>query len=374
MTSKSEKSFPKQRNGQQCVLILLFSFSLVFLLLAKILPRGSVEKQRAEMLKASQIMSDAEAVLRACLSEKGLTVVEEHDINGTGIIGLEWSPMTTSIGNLEAKRTTTNPNMAALVVYLLREAGVRRGDPVAVGGSGSFPALIIAVMSAAKAMDIEPLIISSLGASQWGANRPEFHFFDMLECLRTVGIFDVRPVAASLGGERDIGEGMSPEARAQLIKDIVDSGIPFVLEEELAANVQKKMQIYEARAGEKGISCFINIGGNWSNMGTDSEILNLKPGLAKIKNIPPPQERGLVFEMASREIPVLHLLYIKGLIERYGLPWDPSPLPKAGLGSVYDKPIEDQPLFVFLGGLYLLGIALIAFLYVCLKRKDRMNF
>jgi len=372
MTLKQKKPYPKERNGHQYVLILLFSFSLVFLVLAKILPRGSVEKQRAEMLEASQIMSDAEAVIRTCLSEKGLAVVEEHDINGTGIIGLEWSLMTTSIGNLEAKRTTTNPNMAALVVYLLREAGVKKGDSVAVGGSGSFPALILAVMSAAKAMEIEPLIISSLGASQWGANRPEFHFLNMLECLWTAGIFNVRPVAASLGGERDVGEGMAQEVRTQLVNDIKNSGIPFVREAELLANVRKKMQIFEAKAGERGIKCFINIGGNWSNMGTDSEILNLKPGLAKIKKIPPAEERGLVFEMAARDIPVLHLLYIKGLVERYGLPWDPSPLPKAGLGSIYDKPVEDQPLFVVLGGLYLLVVVFLLFMFR-IKKEDHLR-
>jgi poly-gamma-glutamate system protein len=368
MTLKPKKPYRQEKNGYQYVLILLFSLSLVFLVLAKTLPRGSVEKQRAEMLEAAQIMSDAEAVLRACLSEKGLTVVEEHDINGTGLIGLEWSLMTTSIGNLESKRTTTNPNMAALVVYLFREAGVKKGDSVAIGGSGSFPALILAVMSAAKALELDPLIISSLGASQWGANRPEFHFLDMLECLRTAGIFDVSPVAASLGGERDVGEGMSQEMRAQLVNDIKNSGIPFVREAELVANVRKKMQIYEAKAGEKGIRCFVNIGGNWSNMGTDSEILNLKPGLAKIRKIPPAEERGLVFEMAARDIPVLHLLYIKGLVDRYGLPWDPSPLPRAGLGSIYDKPVEDQPLFVILGGFYLLVVIFFLFLFKKTKK------
>ncbi|UCE06272.1 MAG: hypothetical protein JSW07_22290, partial [bacterium] len=43
--------------------------------------------------------------------------------------------------------------------------------------------------------------------------------------------------------------------------------------------------------------------------------------------IPPKVERGVLFEMAARNIPTIHLLYIKGLTLKYGLPWDPIPLP-----------------------------------------------
>lgn len=362
-------SYPKERGGPRWIFIALFSVSLIFFALAKVLPRGSVEKRREEMRLAARIMANAGEALRNCLAAEGLGEVADYDINRTGLIGVEWSGMTTSVGSLEAKRTTTNPNTAALVAYLLGKAGVRKGDAVAVGGSGSFPALIVAVMSAAKALEAEPLIICSLGASQWGANRPEFHFLAMLECLWAAGIFDVRPVAVSLGGERDAGEGMAPEMRNRLIEEIEVSGIPFIRQPELSANVREKMKVYEERAGGKGIKCFINIGGSWSNMGVDSEILKVKPGLAGIRNIPPAGRRGMVFEMAARGVPVLHLLYIKGLAESYGLPWDPSPLPQAGSGSIYEKPVEDQPLFNILGGSYLVIVLLLILLYARLKRR-----
>jgi len=370
MDIKANDSLQRNKGVRPSLLTLLFFYSLIFFALAKIVPRKSTEKQRAEMYEAAQIMNEAQEILRSCLSERGLTVALEKDINGTGLIGIEWSEMTTTIGNLESKRTTTNPNMAALVVYLLREAGVREGDSVAVGGSGSFPALILAVMSAAKVMEIKPLIVCSLGASQWGANRPDFHFLDMFECLRRDGLFDVRPLAVSLGGEKDIAEEMPSDMVIQLVKDIEDSGIPFIREPELEANVRNKMQIYEAGAGERGIRCFINIGGNWSNLGTDSEILNLKPGLTRIRKIPPREKRGIVFEMAARGIPVLHLLFIKGLVDGNGLPWDPSPLPRPGSGSIYDKPMEDQPLFIVLAGIYLSVMVLLAWWYTRAKRRE----
>jgi len=320
------------------------------------------------MIRASEIMREAMSTLSMCLEEKNQEIDEIFDVNGTGLIGFENSPITTTLGNLEAKRTTTNPNMGALIVHLLHEAGVKEGDAVAVGASGSFPALIVAVMSAAKAMSINPIIICSLGASQWGANKPDFHFLKMLDCLSSTGVFNFLPAAVSIGGERDVGEGMPIEGRELLIKDIEDSGIVFIREENLPANVRTKMQIFEEHAANNGIKAFINIGGSWSNIGTSSEILNLKPGLVKITRIPPVESRGLVYEMANRQIPVVHLLYIQGLIESYGLPWDPEPLPEVGKGQVYRKIVQDHPLFLWLAAAYLCVMVFLLFWFKITKK------
>lgn len=352
----------------QRFIIVLFFVSLLFFFFTKILPIGDKNPQILNMIKASEIMKEAISTLSMCLAEKNQVINQEFDINGTGFIGFEYSPITTTLGSLEAKRTTTNPNMGALVVHLLHKAGVREGDAVAVGASGSFPAMIVAVMSAARAMGVNPIIICSLGASQWGANRPDFHILKMLNCLSSAGVFNFRPAAVSLGGEKDVGEAMSNEAKEMLIKDIEHSGILFILEEDLPVNVQKKMQIFDEYAGEDGIRAFINIGGNWSNIGTSSEILNLKPGLVKINKIPPVESRGLVFEMANRKIPVIHLLYIQGLIEAYGLPWDPVPLPEVGKGLVYRKAVEDHPFFLLLAGVYLCVMVFLLFWFKITKR------
>ena len=59
------------------------------------------------------------------------------------------APFVTNTGSLEAKRTTLNPNWAAVVVQLLFDAGVERGGTIAIGVSGSFPALNLAAFSAA---------------------------------------------------------------------------------------------------------------------------------------------------------------------------------------------------------------------------------
>lgn len=350
-----KRNIPKDgsEKDQKSILILFF-LSLLFFMLAKFVPSFASAPVIEEMKKASRIMADAESELKECQKEKGIVIDKNRDPNQTGLIGLESSSITTSIGNLEAKRTTTNPNFAGLLVLLLREAGVKKGDTVAVAASSSFPALIVAALSAARAMDLRPLLISSLGASQWGANNPDFHWLHIQECLFKAKLLNAELVALSLGGERDVGQDMSAEGRALLSREIEKSGILFLHQPDLRKNVEARMQLYQEKAGEKRIRAFINIGGSWSSMGEDSEILKLRPGLAKIKHFPALERRGIIYEMAQRKIPVIHLLYVRGLAGGYELPWDPVPLPSPGKGKIYDIVREKQPLFIFLAALYFL--------------------
>ena len=101
MIFKPKISYPRKRAGKPWIYLVLFLISLLFLALAKFLPKESVAEQKEEMLHAAEIMNDALDVLKRCLKERGLEIVEDHDINQTGLIGLEYSSMTTlSIGIL----------------------------------------------------------------------------------------------------------------------------------------------------------------------------------------------------------------------------------------------------------------------------------
>ncbi len=338
------------------IYIWLFLLSLVFYVLARTAPMKDVNVLKKDMVAASRLMAQASEAVSDCRRQNGSGLDHKSDLNLTGLIGREYSEITTSLGQLEAKRTTTNPNFAGLVVMLLKKAGVKRGDTIAVGASGSFPALIIAVLSAAEAMELNPLVICSLGASQWGANDPHFHWLKIQDCLDAKGMFEVKPVALSLGGDRDTGDNMLPAGRSILKEAVKQSGLLFIEEPDLKTNVEKKMRIYDTDAAEAEIRAFINIGGNVSNMGTDEEILKVKPGLTDIHNFPPPEKRGLLFAMAYRGIPVIHLLFIRGLAEEYGLPWDPVPLPQPGEGELYQHIRENSKWFLLLGIVYLLSI------------------
>ncbi|HMA53041.1 MAG TPA: poly-gamma-glutamate system protein [Acidobacteriota bacterium] len=308
--------------------------SVAYLFLARSLPPPSV---RAEMIEASRLMARSTAAIKDCRISRGLPIDRSVDPNATGLIGEERSSITTSAGRLEAKRTTANPAFAGLVVSLLHQAGARRGDVVAVGASSSFPALIVATLSAARAMGVEPLVISSLGASEWGGNIPGFSWLDMEDCLKAKGPIDVRPIARAIGGDEDIGRDMSPEGRALLAARIMAGAAPFLEEPDLERNVARRVALYKDRAGARPIRAFVNIGGSWANLGTDADVLKIEPGLARAILVPPPARRGVIQAMAAAKIPVVHLLNVRGLCERYGLPWDPRPLPAPGEGPFYRR-------------------------------------
>ena len=334
------------------------ALSLAYLLLVRFLP-FSEPTVRAEMTLASRLMAGAIAAIRECRESRGIPLDPATDPNRTGLIGLETSPITTSAGRLEAKRTTTNPNFAGLVVSLLHEAGVRRGDAVAVGASSSFPALIVATLSAAEVMGLEPLVISSLGASEFGANIPGFNWADMEDCLRAAGVLDISPLARAVGGDEDVGRDMSPEGRTLLESRIRAGGVLFLEESDLERNVASRMELYRKSSGSKPIKAFVNIGGSWANIGTNAEVLKLRPGLASGVFVPPPAERGVLQAMAAADVPIIHLLNVKGLCERYGLPWDPRPLPGPGEGKIFREAAAKSWPGAVLGVAYILAMIVV---------------
>lgn len=272
-------------------------------------------------------MEQAIQAVRERRKQAGARLDPAIDPNRTGLIGPEYTPLTTTLGELEAKRSTTNPNVAGYIVYLLCKAGVKRGDSVAIGSSGSFPALMVASLAAAGAMDVHPVTILSLGASSYGATDPDFNLLDIYDVLASKGISSAEPAAASLGGEKDVGLDFDSTVRDRLISRIQAAGVPLLHEPDLAKNVSERLKIYEHGA-PRGIAAFINSGGGYANLGTSSLVLRVRPGLNTDLSLPPPAERGVLFEMAARKVPVIHLLFIKGLVTEAGLPWDPIPLPK----------------------------------------------
>lgn len=315
---------------------LLGAIGILLFALFKLVPPEPPPDKPA-MLRAAEIMASAERAVRECRDEKGMAPDPASDINLTGLIGIETSPVTTTLGNLEAKRTTTNPNFAGLVARLLLDAGVRRGDTLAVGASSSFPALIVAVLAAAQALEVEPLLVCSLGASQWGANDPGFDALDVLDCLKRGAGPRGRILALAAGGDEDRGAELSAQGQKLLEDRIRHSGLAIVDEPDLERNVGRRVRLYREAAAGRRIGAFVNIGGSWANIGTDASVLRVAPGLARVAEIPPPGSRGVLQDMAARGVPVIHLLNIKGLATAHGLPWDPSPMPRPGEGDLYTR-------------------------------------
>ena len=107
----------------------------------------------------------------------------ETDPEKTGLIGVEFSPLTTSQGHLPDKQAAARPAMADVVAEYLRRAGVEEGDWVAVNASASFPGFILASLCAVESMKANAQIAFSYGASMYGGTDPEFTFPVMLDLL-----------------------------------------------------------------------------------------------------------------------------------------------------------------------------------------------
>lgn len=302
---------------------------------------------------ASRSMDRALAVIAAHCRRTGIALNSDDDPNGTYLIGPERSPIVTTLGHLDAKRTTTNPRMAGLVVKLLLEAGVHKGDRVAIGSSGSFPALMLASVCAVQALGAEPVTILSIGSSSYGAARPEFTLVDIYNLLLDKGIFTRAPAACALGGTQDVGREFPDSLRNRFIARLRRGPALFLYEPNLEKNVAERMVVYKSDS----VAAFINCGGSWANMGTSSRILYLKPGLNRDADLPDVTQRGVIFEMLSRHIPVIHLLFIRGLVQTCGLAWDPVPLPDVSRAGVRRVPEGKRTLFIVLFGLYSGGLA-----------------
>lgn len=193
------------------------TWGLIFLIIVAIIVMVAAEnmKQRdpvvednyATMVNAAKIMREGMNVLQP-LRAKIAPINPEFDPQRSGLVGLENSIVTTNHGGRESKQTTVNPNWAAVAVKLLAEAGVKKGDLVAVTVSGSFPALNLAVYSALEAMEANAVIVASASSSQWGANVPNFLWLDMERKLREAGVISLHADYASIGGIEDRGIGL----------------------------------------------------------------------------------------------------------------------------------------------------------------------
>ena len=283
----------------------------------------------SEMLMAARSMQTASRVLWTEKETRGLLAPGEADPNRTGMIGPEFTSITTSIGDLAAKRTTTAPDFAAALVRQIAALGLARGTPVAIIISGSFVGANIAAIAAVEALGLRPIVIASLGASMWGANEPAFNLLDMMLALRERNVIRARTVAAVIGGTGAVGRNMDPADLAMLRASAARDGVPLVELQPFATLVDALLAHVTAASGPRP-GAVINVGGAVIGLGTCRESHEVPPGL--VRQAPPCTDGtpGLAMRLAADGIPLLQVINIKRLALEWGLPFDPTPLPIPG--------------------------------------------
>ena len=277
--------------------------------------------------KAVALMADAIRVVAEARQSAAGPIDRAVDPDGTGLIGDEWSIITTTLGDLRAKRTATNPLWAAYVVRKMREAGVNPGDVVWATLSGSFPGFNLAVLAAAQAMGVRLYAASSLSSSTWGANLPEFTWLDMEGAARRAGLFNQGTAAVFLGGHQDRG----PDLFSLLAGD-PDAGVaalraaaarhpwPLLEPANLAEAVAMRLHALAQASGVRRPKLHINAGGPHAALGDCVE--PWPSGLTTGAQPCTGGEPGFLHAMAAAGVPVLHLLDARTLAAEAGIPFD----------------------------------------------------
>lgn len=337
-------------------LVFLSIMAIVILLAAEnITVRDPVvERYYSTMVSASRTVRDGIEVIRPLRAEIR-PINPENDPQRSGTIGVSSSEVTTTIGGLQSKQTSINPNWGAVAVKLLGDAEVEEGDLVAVAVSGSFPALNLAVYAAIEAMGAEPVIIASGSSSQYGANVEELLWLDMERELRSAGVLTSSPVAASIGGVEDRGADISAAGRRTITQSMTRSGISLIEPSNYQEAVADRIALYREYSGGRPFKAFVNVGGGATIVGPPGIDDQFASGLQY--NAP---ARAFAVDTVMgyflREgVPAIHFIGVQSMAERFGLPIAPvEPVP-VGDGGVYSATNYSR-ILAFILGLILIGL------------------
>ena len=170
----------------------------------------------------------------------------------------------------------------------------------------------------------------------YGANLPGFTLVDMLERLRRDGLLPYRLAAVSPGRRRATAGGgvLFDESGDSLLAETRRSGLPLVERATLAERIADRLRILRRGRGGSPHPLFREHRrlGSRLRRHRGVAVAAERPGPPGRRRAVSPT-RGLVFEFAARGVPVVHLLYVKGLARDNGLPFDPVPFPPVGEGA-----------------------------------------
>ncbi len=289
-----------------------------------------------EKLEAAKIMKRGMEVIKEYRLKYIAPIDTETDPLESGMIGVLISPISSDSGVLQAKQATINPNWAAAMVEMLKKADVQEGDVIAVGVSGSFPALNIATLAAAEALKLKPVIISSVAASTWGANLPMLTWPDMEAVLNQTSIITSHSVAASLGGTQDRAVGVSVRGKELLLQTIERNKLELISKKDEEENIDTRMAIYREYAEGKPIKAYVNVGGGTISVGTKIGKQLYRSGYNGKVSTRALMIDSVMSRFAREGIPVIHMSGIRKIAEKFHMPYDIiESMPRPGEGALF---------------------------------------
>ena len=328
----------RPKSVSRTALLLISAFAILGMVLVEQFPTVRQMPWQAEKMEAAQLAKSAFDVIAVAREQSGEPIEPKIDPTESGLLGISTSNVTSLTGSLPAKQTTINPNFAAAVVQILKDAGVKKGDVVAVGVSGSFPAMNICTYAALETLETQPIVIGSGASSSWGANLPNLLWLDMEKILADDDVFATRAIAASVGGEADRGLAFPREGVEAIRGVIEENGIQLLNEKKFEKILEQRMEIYRQSSGGKPIAAYINVGGGMASTGRTAGKEAFKSGLNEEVPDEAVELDGIMERFGKAGVPVIHLVKISSLAKEFGLPESPQTMPQVGEGGVFKKP------------------------------------
>lgn len=335
MIGRGQKLYWRPSKIPGRALLLLSIAAVAALFVVESFTREATSGNYDRMLSASRLMQEAIEVLRP-VRGRIEPINPSVDPLRSGLIGTASSSITSNSGDLDSKQATINPNWAAVAVRLLADAGVEPGDRVAVAVSGSFPALNLAVYSALQVMEVEPIIIVSGSASQWGANIPAFGWMDMARELRDARVLNIRAEAATLGGIEDRGIGLDEAGLRAIRRSAERAEIELMVPDNYEAAVADRIRVYREVADGQPITALINVGGGTATTGPNAIDHYFGSGLIRSASSRAFRVPSVLGYFLRQETPVINFTGIRSLSTRYRMPYPPTEMPSVGSGGVYN--------------------------------------
>jgi len=240
------------------------------------------------------------------------------DPGRSGLIGVEWSEITTTLGPLAVKQATADPLWAAHILRWFDKVGLTRGDRVMIFASGSFPGFLVSALAASEIRELQVELTVSLGSSTWGANRMEAPWPLLEQRLRQAGHLRTQSRYYTPGGRGGVGGNYSEDAFTLLEEASAVAGVPFLKLRDLNEVILMKTdEIREFRP-----QLIIFIGGGASVMGGDTGD-TLPSGLIAPGSLDG-MGQGVARAGLAENIPVLHLLNVRELSKQIAANSKPS--------------------------------------------------
>ena len=277
-------------------------------------------------------------------------------------LNTETSPLLTDIGKYEAKSTVLKPNFSALIIDQFSKSGLNKGDTIAVSMTGSMPGANIAVLMACEAMELEYILISSLGASSWGATDMNLSWPKMEKILYDNNLISKVSDKFTYGGGADyLKRGTryrkiyGGDSKRVSIDSLMISVYPnktmddlFILHglsnnevlndstgTILKTSINQRISFYEKSCPDGSLSCFdayVNVGGGVASFGYKGKN-KLKDNFGYVKAndvldvLPSFEKRNSVMaKFAESNIPLINITEIEKLIKGTDIGYFNSPI------------------------------------------------